>query len=224
MAQEIGKVEKPEAESFKQKRRVLLVPLMYTSGDSPPEYVERADLYWVQATEHITNLETKIGKIDRVYHESISLAGEDGLKIMERLNPKSYQITREKCQNGAEFEVIEDKDMAEENMDWERCRLIGFISNGVARKISELYVESARKRYEHIGKRIDETLKTDETAILFIREGHMVQFPRDIEVFSVAPPALDEIHRWVRERASAKQTVDTESESHGPADQDDETP
>jgi hypothetical protein len=32
----------------------------------------------------------------------------------------------------------------------------------------------------------------------------MVQFPEDIEVFSVAPPALDEIHRWQREQLSGK--------------------
>jgi hypothetical protein len=39
-------------------------------------------------------------------------------------------------------------------------------------------------------------------AILFIMEGHMIQFPQDIEVFSVAPPALDEIHRWMRDQSS----------------------
>jgi len=49
-------------------------------------------------------------------------------------------------------------------------------------------------------------LKADETAILFIREGHAVQFPQDIEVFSVAPPALDEIRRWLRDRTAAKES------------------
>jgi hypothetical protein len=42
-------------------------------------------------------------------------------------------------------------------------------------------------------------------ALLFIREGHLVQFPRDIDVFSVAPPALDEIHRWARDRAAQRE-------------------
>ena len=37
----------------------------------------------------------------------------------------------------------------------------------------------------------------------------MVQFPGDIEVFSVAPPALDEIHRWQRNR----QTTEKKEES-----------
>jgi hypothetical protein len=28
-----------------------------------------------------------------------------------------------------------------------------------------------------------------------------VQFPGDVEVFSIFPPALDEIHRWYRDQA-----------------------
>ena len=205
MAQELGKIDKPEADSFNQGRKLLLVPLIYLYQDAPSDYTEKYELYWKQVAEHVVNLEAKIGTVSQVYHESISLGGDDGLKIMEKLNPKSCQIARQKCQDGAKLEVIEDKELAEETIDWERCLFIGFLSDKVARKVSELYVEASRKRYEHISKKIDETLKADETAILFIREGHLLQFPQDIEVFSVAPPALDEIHRWLRDRTSAKE-------------------
>jgi len=41
----------------------------------------------------------------------------------------------------------------------------------------------------------------------------MVQFARDIEVFSVAPPALDEIHRWLRERAKQREEQSEEKQS-----------
>jgi len=205
MAQELGKINKPEADSFKQGRRLLLVPLIYLYNDAPSEYTEKYELYWKQVAEHIVNLEAKIGTVSRVYHESISLGGDDGLKIMEGLNQKSCQIAKQKCQDGANLEVIEDKELAEETIDWERCLFIGFLSDKVARKVSELYVEASRKRYEHITKRIDDTLKANEVAILFIREGHLVQFPEDIEVFSVSPPTLDEIRRWLRDRTSAKE-------------------
>lgn len=206
MAPELGKVEKPEVSSFKQGRKLFLVPLIYAGKDAPPEYMEKFKLYWKQTTEHLGSLEAKLGKVSRVYHESISLGGENGLKIMERMNPKSYHIAKQKCQDNAKLEVIEDKELAEESMDWERCLLIGFMSERVARKVSEFYVEAYKKRYEHIGKRIDETLKDGEIAILFIREEHIVQFPKDIEVFSVAPPALDELHRWLRDQATRKES------------------
>ena len=41
---------------------------------------------------------------------------------------------------------------------------------------------------------------------------HQVQFPPDIEVFYVAPPALDEIKRWFRTRDEEYQ-AQTEQES-----------
>jgi len=206
MTPELGKIDRPEASHFKKVRKIFSVPLLYAGEEAPPDYMEMFELYWEQAAEHIQNLESKLGKVNRVYHESISSGGEDGLKMMERLNPKSYQIAQEMCQNEARLEALEDKELADESMDWERCLLVGLASAKVAKKLSESYVEASKKRFQHVGKRIDETLKSEETAVLFIREGHMVQFQRDIEVFSVAPPALNEIHRWLRDRASRNQS------------------
>ncbi len=205
MAEELGKIEKPEAGQFREKRKLYLVPLLFSWEGAPAEYVEKFNLYWQQVREHVANLESKIGKVSRVYHESITTAGEDGLKTLEKLNPSSYQLIKDKCQSGAEFETAEDTEAAEESIDWERHLLMGFISPKVAKIVSEFYVEASRKRYEHIARRIDEALKANEVGMLFIREGHRVQFPQDIEVFSVAPPALDEIHRWQRDRSSAEE-------------------
>ncbi len=202
MAGQLGKIEKPDAEHFMSKRKLYLVPLIFAGEEAPAEYVERFNLYWEQASQHIANLESKIGKVSHVYHESIALAGEHGLKVVEKLNPSCYQIASDKCQSGAVLEATEDKELVEESMDWERCLLMGFMSQKVAKMVSEFYLEAYRRRYEYIARRIDETLRDNEVGMLFIREGHMVQFPQDIEVFSVAPPALDEIRRWQRDRSS----------------------
>ena len=200
MTEELGKIEKPETKQFKDKRKLYLVPLLYSWEGAPTEYVEKFNLYWQQVREHVANLESKIGEVNRIYHESITIAGEEGLKVLEKLNPSSCQIAQDKYQNGAQVEAVEDSALAEESMDWERHLLMGFVSQKVARVVSDFFAETLRKRYEHIAKRINETLKDNEAAMLFIREGHMVQFPPDIEVFSVVPPALDEIHRWLRDR------------------------
>jgi hypothetical protein len=210
MAPELGKINKPEAGTFRYSRKLFLVPLIYSAKDAPAEYIEKFDLYWQQVDKHIANLETKLGKIKRVYHESITISDEKSFQILEGLNPKSCQIVRQKSESGAKIEVIEDRQLAEECMDWERCLLIGLLSDTVARKVSEFYVDAARKRYEHISKRIDKTLQADEVAVLFIREGSMIQFPKDVEVFSVSPPALDEIHRWLRNR---EPLIETENQS-----------
>jgi len=210
MAEQIGEIKKPPAERFKGRKKLYLVPLIFLSEQAPEEYKEKCNRYWQQVVEQLSNLEAKIGKVSRVYHESISLSDEEGLKFVEKLNPDSYQIAKSKCDNGAIFEAIEENDLLQEIMDWERCLLLGFVSEKVARKVSEFYTEASRKRHEFMTKKLDETLQGDEAGLLFIREGHGVQFSSDIEVFSVFPPALDEIHRWLRDQASKKQKEEVE--------------
>jgi len=201
MAEQLGKIEKLEVERFKQGKKLYLVPLIYSSEEAPDEYKEKCSRYWQQVTEQLNNLASKIGRVNRVYHESIFQSGEDGMKAVERLNPSSYQIAKSQFDNGAILQTIEEKELFEEVMDWQRCLMLGFVSEKVASKVSEFYVEVAKKRNELMAKKISETLKDDEAGLLFIREGHSVQFPIDIEVFSVFPPALDEIHRWLRDQA-----------------------
>lgn len=215
MSEELGKLQKPEARRFENKRKLYLVPLLYTWQDAPAEYVEKFELYWQQVREHLANLESKIGEVNRIYHESITLAGEEGLKSLEKFSPSSCQIVSEKCRVGAQVEATEDSAMVEESMDWERHLMMGFISQKVAQTVSEFFAEASKKRYEHIASRIDETFKENEVALFFIREGHRVQFPTDIEVFSVVPPVLDEIHRWLRDRPATDETDE-------PADKTDE--
>ena len=72
-------------------------------------------------------------------------------------------------------------------------------------KVYEFYTEASKNRNEHIARQIDETLKADEVRILFMREGHQVQFPSNIQVFYIAPPALDEIERWLRDSEAKSQ-------------------
>jgi hypothetical protein len=201
MPEQLGKIERLEVEHFKQGKKLYLVPLVYSSEEAPDEYKEKCSRYWQQVTEQLTNLASKIGRVNRVYHESIFQSGEDGMKAMERLNPSSYQIAKTQCDNGAIFETIEERELFEEVMDWRRCLMLGFMSDKVASKVSEFYVEAAGKRNGFITKKISETLKDDEAGLLFIGEEHSVQFPSDVEVFSIFPPVLDEMHRWLRDQA-----------------------
>jgi hypothetical protein len=209
MSQELGKVEKPEVSSFKHNRKILQVPLVYAGKDSPADYVELFDKYWQQVNEIVNKLENSLGSITVIYHETVNTDGQEGLQLLEGLNPKSYELVCTRCKDGKNLKCIEDTKLLEEVMDWERCLMMGFMSDKVATKVYEFFGEASRKRYQYISKAIDETLKDGDVALLFIREGHMVQFPKDIDVFSVAPPALDEIHRWARDRVARKEPEQT---------------
>ncbi len=211
MADELGRIEKPTVESFGSERKLFVVPLLFQYSDAPAEYVEKLSIYWEQVRDHIARMEEKVGPMDRIYHETVFVGGEKGLEILEKINRDSCSLTSEKCRQGAQLEALDDQGLMEECMDWERCLMLGFISAKVARMVSDFYAEASRKRYEHMARRIDETLKESERAILFVREGHSLQFPKETQVFSVYPPALDLIHRWMRDRNSAQASPVEES-------------
>ncbi len=202
MAEELGKIEKAEAVRFRGKRKIYVVSLLFASPDAPGEYMGILRRYWAQVKEHLARLEATAGTARLIYHESVPQAGEEGLKFLEKLNPGSWQIAAEKCAGGATLEALDEKELAEEIMDWERFILSGFVSRKVAEIVSGHYRECATRRYEQMSRRIEETLGEAEAGILFIREGHALQFATGIEVFSVSPPALDELHRWFRDQAS----------------------
>ena len=222
MTEELGKIEKPSVASFGRQRKLYLVPLLYTGPDAPTEYLERFERYWREVEEQITNQESKIGRVTRIYHESVALGGEEGLTIMERLSPSSHRIAGEKCRHGAVLEITEEAELANECMDWERCLLMGFISRKATTTVSEFFREASQRRYEFIAQRIDETLPDNGIGVLFIREGHSVQFPADITVFLVAPPSLDGIHRWLRERPTTAEqgSADEDAAEKDSAEQD----
>lgn len=205
MSEELGKIEKPEAEGFKKGRKLYFVPLFYVGRDAPAEYLEKMDKYWHQVEQHINNLEAKLGQVSRIFHELIPASGEDGVNTVKDLNEKCYEIVKSRLDKGVPLEATEDSELLTEFMDWGRCLGIGLQNQKVFTRVYESYVEVSKKRNEFIAKHIDETLKADEAGILFMREGHQVQFPSDIEVFYVSPPALDEINRWFRDREAKSQ-------------------
>jgi hypothetical protein len=202
MAEELGKIEKPSVEDFKRGRKLYFVPLIYCSEEPPKEYVEKFNQYWEQVEKQITELELKLGKINRIYHELIPSGGEDGSTAIKELNDKSYKIVQTCLDNGAQLEAVEEVDLLTEFMDWSRCLIVGLQNQKVLTRVYESYTEVSKKRNEYIASKIEETLQTDEIGILLMRENHQVQFPSDIQVFYVAPPALDDIKRWLREHGA----------------------
>jgi len=200
MAEELGKIEKPQADEFKRGRKLYFVPLIYCGKESPAEYLEKFNKYWDQVESQMSELELKLGKVNKIYHELIPAGGEDGIKVIKELNDKSYKIIKSRLDKGAQLEAAEDSELLTEFMDWSKCLVIGLQNQKVFTRVYESYTEAGKNRNEHIARQIDETLKADEIGIFFMREGHQVQFQPDIQVFYVAPPALDEIKRWLRDR------------------------
>jgi len=206
MAKRLGKIEKPPVERYAKGRKLFFVPLLFPPPDPEDDFVQKARKYWDEVEAHITNLELKLGSVSKVYHELVPLGGEEGSKVIEELNSASYQIVRARLDKGAEVQPVEDIELLTEYMDWSRCLAVGLQNQQVLVKVYESYSEVRLRRNKDMAKKIDETLKEEDIGILLMREGHQVQFPTDIEVFYVAPPGLDEMKRWIRDREEELQT------------------
>jgi len=200
MPKKLGKIEKPSAEEFKGGRKLYFIPLIYCGTEAEAEYLEKFNRYWDQVENQMNDLELKLGQVSKIYHELIPMGSEDGIKTIKEIHDKSYEIVKNRLDKGAQLEATEDSELLTEFIDWSRCLAMGLQNQRVFTQVYESYVEASKKRNEHITKQIDETLKADEIGILLMREGHQVQFPADIQVFYVAPPTLDEIKRWLRDR------------------------
>ena len=196
MSTPITQMPKPDARQYEGNRKLFLVPVYLLGPDAPEEGQRLLEQYWSEVRGHVENLERSLGKVVRVYHEAVFTGGDEGMAMVEAMNPKGYSFVQAICQSGATLEAAEDGDLVHESSDWQRCISVGLMSQKVLTFAMEGFQEATRLRYERLGKGIDETLKGSESGILFIREDHRVQFPSDIQVFYVAPPALDALNRW----------------------------
>ncbi len=200
MTQELGKIEKPPVESFKKGRKIFFVPVIYRTEGLPKDYLEKFNRYWEEVETQIAELSAKLGEINKIYHELISSSGKDGMAILKELNKAGHKIVKNCIDKKASLEALEDNDLLTEYMDWSRCLLAGLQNPNVVTKVYDAYVAVSKKRNEAMTKKIDETLKEHEIGLVLMREGHQVQFPSDIQVIYVSPPALDDIKRWLRDR------------------------
>jgi hypothetical protein len=197
---ELGKIEKPAVDEFKKGRKLYFVPLILSVGEEDVDLDLKIGKYWDQVEIHLYNLETNLGKVSCIFHEMVSAAGEEGEKTIGAICPDSLKIIRKRIDTGATLSAIEDGEILLEYMDWGRCLSIQLQSQTVIGQIYESYNKAHKARNENIAKKIDDALQSEQAGVIFMREGHQVQFPADIQVFYVAPPALDELKRFVREK------------------------
>ena len=205
MAQDLGRIERPSIEQYRGKRKLLLLPLVYAPSNPAPEGLALLQRYWEQLEFQVASLEARLGGLRHIYHESLAQGGQEGLKHLETVDQRSFRFVQAKFQAGATLEATDDEGLLLENLDLQRCLMMPLASASVARRLYEWFSESNRSRYEHIASRIDVTLQVNETGLLLISERHQVQFPEDIEVFYVAPPALEDFRRWLQDWLAEQQ-------------------
>ncbi len=221
----LSQFPRPEAGQYAGRRKLFLVPLFALPPGVPEDGAQLLERYWSEVRDHVTNLERSLGAVSHVFHETVFSEGDEGLKMVEALNPGASAFVQAMCRSTASLEATEDRDLVEENADWQRCISIGLMSQKVISAAMDGYRETTQKRFEHMGARIEETLGEGEVGVLFVREDHNIQFPSGIQVFYVAPPGLDALKRWMdaqmRPAAQAGEPEDQATAADSPAEPED---
>lgn len=211
MSQELGRMERPSSEAFRGRRKLLLVPRVYPPSPDEADGVAIVERYWEQVHAQVASLEPGLGPVRHVYHESVTDGGAEALARMESVDEQCHAFIAAKCAAGASYEATEDAEALIDTLDLQGCLMMPFGGTSVPAMLREWLADSTRRRYDYIARRIDETLGEDEVGVLFINERHQVQFPEGVEVFFVAPPALDEYRRWMSAWAARRNAAFSEN-------------
>ena len=221
MAEELTRITRPAADNYQGKRKLLLVPLIQlpVPPDAiPPEGAAIIARYWEQVDVQVRAVQNALGSVTRIYHENLPQGGADGLGYLEASGQGSHSLVKSLADADAILETTEAMDILAETLDLQRCLMQPLMSQAVAARLQEWLADANRRRNDFIADAINSTLPEDETGLLLINERHQVQFPADLEVIYVAPPALDEFRRWLQnwtetlQREMAAQSTDVEPE------------
>lgn len=215
---ELGKIEKPEAKSFKAMRKLYVVPTLPFEELGLEFKLDNAKLerFWGEVREKIDYFVSTCGNISVLYLEG---AGEDdkiGMEFFEKFGKESnyYKLVKSLIGSGAAIKGIENRDhinrsklLIEEysksflpeikefhqgfygkDIDFEGWR------NYLIKMIQETQDEMGRLASKVIGE-----LPENANGVLIITDGRPIEFPQGVDVFQIRPPAFDEIARNIRD-------------------------
>ncbi len=226
MAEELSRINRPSVGNYLGKRKLLLVPVIHlpVPPDAiPPEGAEIIARYWEQVDVQVRAVQNALGSVSHVYHENTPEGGDDGLGYLEASGQASHSLVKSLTEADATFEAAESMEIMAETLDLQRCLMQPLMSQSVATRLQEWFADANRRRYDFISESIDSSLAADETGLLLINERHQVQFPSDVEVIYIAPPALDEFRRWFQNWTEQLQREMAAQAAQAPADEADET-
>jgi hypothetical protein len=166
-------------------RMLFLVPRMYTEQEFkslvpvlPDDFGPRALEFWNYVED---KLQAFVGKIQRIYRDEICQGGEEALARLFSMHHENFQIVRKLVENGAVFEATEDSMLVAESTSWAEA----MNRNPLDMVSLEMYQDTVRERDNYFSKRIDETLRDEETGLLFLKPGRTISLNGGVKIIKV---------------------------------------
>lgn len=202
---EIGKIDKPEVEQYKDKKKIYFVRNLYLPQNATDEYKKIYKRYWSEVGEHLDKLEAA-GKVSKIYCESIYMTGEKAMEVLKSMNTQLEKIVKQKIDAGAELLPLEDKELFGAYVDWNNCLML-VRTESVYETVHKLLKEAFEKRFGYIASILEETITGSDAALLIMRDGDhkFLDLPDDIELFNITPPAYDDLLKFISDAHSGKE-------------------
>jgi hypothetical protein len=202
---EIGMIVKPDAASYKNKKKIYFVRNLYLPQNSTDKYKEIFYRYWSEVEEHLDKLEAA-GKVSKIFCESIYMTGEESMKVLSAMNVRLEQIVKKKIDAGGEFLPLEGREIFGAYVDWNNCLMLVRTSE-VYETIYKHFKETVRDRFKHINSVLRKSISKGGAGLLIMRDEdrEFLELPDDFELFLVTPPAYDDLLRFIRDSDSGKE-------------------
>lgn len=216
---ELGKIEKPEAGSFKEKRKLYVVPTLPFEELASQLNIEneKIERFWNEVREKIEYFVSVYGNISIIYTEGIDEDENAGIEFFQKFGKESshYKLIKSLVDKGAVIKGIEKSEhLGRSKLLFEEYSKSflpeikeiheGFFGRDIdfdkwreylVKKITETQEEMSKLASKLIG----ETLREGDNGVLIITDGRAVEFPAGVDVFQIRPPSFDEIARDIRD-------------------------
>jgi len=216
---ELGKIEKPEVRAYTHKRKLYVVPTLPFEELGLQFNLDTAKIerFWGEVREKIEYFISTYGDISTLYLEGINENENAGMDVIEKFGKDSnhYKLIKSLVDRGAKLRGIEKEEYLRRSKllfdEYSRSFLPeikelyeGFFGkdidfNGWREYLSQKIQETQDNMSRLASRIIGETLGDTGNGVLFITDGRQIEFPENVDVFQVRPPAFDEIVRKMRE-------------------------
>jgi hypothetical protein len=216
---ELGEIKKPDAESFKEKRKLYVVPTLPFEELALEMDIDRmkVERFWGEVREKIEYFRSTYGNISMVYVEGMDEEQTKGIEFFERFGKESnhYKFLRSLTDAGAKLSGIDkiaslritkllfdeySKSFSPEITEIHK----GFYGKDIDfDKWREYLAKKIQETQDEIGKHATEIineLPENTNGVLIFTDGRPIEYPSGIDVFQIRPPAFDELAKLLRDK------------------------